>query len=154
MGNTVSAFGRYIFRGYLNCQISSVLKHVIANNVGDVSLYNTHCKVRSTRVVHFEEIAKFVREKGKLHRWEEMVEHLAHANNLEKCVSLILFETTMFPTFQSNYLFCFYTLLTDAIVYRLKNHQTVNVDRILNVTQSFIIDTKGVMILFHLLQRL
>ena len=154
MGNSFTKLAKCFFRGFLTCQINSILKHVIANQVQHVSLYHTHCKVRPERVSRFEHIANIVRDIGTNHHWVHQVQNLGEAERFENCVGLILDATMLIPAFQMNFLFCFYTLLVDAIVYKLINHHAVNVDLLLNRVQSCIIEKKGVMILFNFLQRL
>lgn len=154
MGNCISALGHYFFSGILTRRINSILKHVIGNTVSDVSLYKTQCEVNSENVSHFEKLIMLVREKGVFHQWCDMVCELSNTVDFEKSVCMILNYIILVPTFGIAYLLCFYTMLIDVIVYKLEQCQTVDVEHILNVVQMYIIEHKGVGILFRVIMLL
>ena len=151
MGNCISTFTQYIFKGFLTRQINSILKHVIRNKVNERSLYITPCNISSERVTQFEKVIMLVREKAMLHQWEDMMIHLSNTSDFEKSVCMVLNDIIVFPAFQISHLFCFYTMLIDAVVYKLHRRQTVNVDHLLDLVHSHIIEHKGVGILFRII---
>lgn len=138
---------------FLTHELTSLLKHAIANQVNDGSLYHTCMKVNTNRLKRFEKLMMIVRENGQLHRWEDMVKDLS--NNREHLFekSLCKIMDHMFEhAFDRHHLFSLYTLIVDIAGFKLKNHHPIDINRILNVLHACIIEKKGIMIFYRVME--
>ena len=119
---------------------SSLLKHAIANQINDASVYQTNENVNREDLDRFERVLSIVRDKSPREHWENLVYIGSHSNtgDFEKTLHEIVKHISV-DSFNSRLMFVLYTFVVDVAAFKMKKGQSVDVDSLLNVTLALII---------------
>ena len=133
--------GGYFFKPAPKIVDASVLKHAIANRVNGVSVYQTNDRVNPEDLQRFERVMAIVRETSLSEDWKKLVYGCSN-------LTLDSFEQTMckiindfcIDLFNTSHLYVLYAFVTDVTAYKLKKGDIINVNHVLNVIQSLIVN--------------
>lgn len=133
--------GNFYFKPSPKPENSFILKHAIANQVNDVSVYQACGDVNTEDLQHFERLMDIVRDKGPLEHWKNLVctGSTLNKDGFEETLREIIGHFSI-DNFKSSHVYVLYTYVVDVVVFKLKNGHQVDVDHLLNVTHASIFD--------------
>lgn len=133
--------GNHYFKPCSRSVDNLLLKHAIANQVNDVTVYQSCDVINTQDLAWIERVMNIVRDNGPFEHWQNLVFTGSNLNKdgFEKTLREIISQLSIVDI-NSSLVYVLYTYVVDVVVFKLKNQHSVNVDDLLNVTHALIFE--------------